>query len=242
VLKLAFPNRELRTEAATLRLADGRAYARLVAEDLDAGALLIERLSPGQSLHRLALTHDPLATALAADVIGRVTMRVPPGAHPFLRIADWIDGMHSRARTTTGVGPRMRRWLSLAHERYASVAASRHEDRLLHGDLHHGNILACARSPGGWRAIDPKGIVGDVIWETGPLLFNALPSRSRESAARSVVLNRVDQLAEALALPAEAVRDAGIVRCVLSAFWSIEGGARGRLHTLEVAQHLLNGR
>src|SRR3712207_9524058 len=44
VLKLGFPGRELAREAAALKHFDGRGCARLLDSDLEAGALLIERL------------------------------------------------------------------------------------------------------------------------------------------------------------------------------------------------------
>jgi hypothetical protein len=48
VLKLSFPqDREFRTEAAALRLFDGRGMVQLLAADHERGAMLLERLEPG---------------------------------------------------------------------------------------------------------------------------------------------------------------------------------------------------
>ena len=47
---------------------------------------------------------------------------------------------------------------------------------LLHGDLHHGNVLSARRRP--WLAIDPKGVVGERAFDAGALLYNPRLSRS----------------------------------------------------------------
>ncbi len=66
---------------------------------------------------------------------------------------------------------------------------------LLHGDLHHENILAAAREP--WLAIDPKGIVGELTYEVGALLRNRLDAAPD---LRRLQVRRIDQLSEALGL------------------------------------------
>jgi streptomycin 6-kinase len=48
VLKLGVPNRELATEYEALRLYNGQGMVQLFAADIEHGALLIERIRPGQ--------------------------------------------------------------------------------------------------------------------------------------------------------------------------------------------------
>src|SRR6266567_6137524 len=42
--------------------------------------------------------------------------------------------------------------------------ASSAEPVLVHGDLHHDNVLSSARA--GWLAIDPKGVAAEPAYET----------------------------------------------------------------------------
>ena len=44
---------------------------------------------------------------------------------------------------------------------------------LLHGDLHHDNILSATRAP--WLIIDAKGLVGDSGYDLGAFLYNPIP-------------------------------------------------------------------
>lgn len=46
-----------------------------------------------------------------------------------------------------------------------------HDIRVLHGDLHHDNILLGER---GWLAIDPKGLLGDPGFDAANLFYNPL--------------------------------------------------------------------
>lgn len=54
-------------------------------------------------------------------------------------------------------------------ERLSRLLESSPEPRLLHGDLHHENILW---GGGRWWAIDPKGLWGDPAWEAAAFLRN----------------------------------------------------------------------
>jgi streptomycin 6-kinase len=94
------------------------------------------------------------------------------------------------------------------------------EPMLLHGDLHHDNILAAQREP--WLTIDPKGLVGEPAYETGALLRNPLPQLLEVPQPGRVLARRVNQLAEELDFDRARVRGWGLTQAVLSAWWSVE--------------------
>jgi streptomycin 6-kinase len=50
---------------------------------------------------------------------------------------------------------------------FNELLPSQSEPVLLHGDLHHWNILRATRVP--WLALDPKGVVGEPAYEVGGL-------------------------------------------------------------------------
>src|SRR5207244_12927321 len=104
----------------------------------------------------------------------------------------------------------------------ADLLASMSEPALLHGDLHYGNILA--DGPHSWRAIDPKGLVGEPAYEVGAVLLNEIPAGA---AAAPILARRVDQLAEALGFDRARPRGWGLAQAVLSAWWSFEDHGHG---------------
>src|SRR5579864_1089204 len=67
VLKLGFPgDTEFQSEVAALKLFDGRAAVKLLAEDSRNGAILLERVTPGNTLAEL---DDEQATRIATEEI-----------------------------------------------------------------------------------------------------------------------------------------------------------------------------
>jgi streptomycin 6-kinase len=69
---------------------------------------------------------------------------------------------------------------------------------VLHGDLHHDNVLRAEREP--WLAIDPHGVVGDPGFEVGAMLYNPDPAR-RDRELLALVPARIEQLADGLGCP-----------------------------------------
>jgi streptomycin 6-kinase len=234
VLKVGFPCGELMSEIEALRLCDGRGTVRLIEFDREAGALLLERLEPGTPL--ASVTDDEEATAIAVQVMRQFWRPVPSG-HPFRSLADWTAGLRRlRAQFGGGTGPFPAARVEEAEALFAELLGTMAAPVLLHGDLHHENILAARRQP--WLAIDPKGIAGEPAYETSAFLLNRVPSGPE---AGRVLTRRVDQLAEALEVDRARIRGWAIAQAVLSAWWSLEDHGHGWEPAIATAE-LLAGR
>ncbi len=219
MLKVGFPDDEARSGIAMLRLCDGRGMVRLLDTDRDLGATLLERLEPGATLRTIA--DDDAAMEIAAGVMARL-WQLPPAAHGFRNVADWARGLAGlRERFDGGVGPLPRALVERAESLFAELLPSMSTQVVLHGDLHHENILSATREP--WLAIDPKGIVGEPAYEIGALLRNPIPEIATWPNLSSLLSRRVDLLSERLDLDRQRVRGWGIAQAVLSAWWDIEG-------------------
>jgi streptomycin 6-kinase len=104
------------------------------------------------------------------------------------------------------------------YRRAASVARDLLEDQrdvvVLHGDIHHGNVLDFGSD--GWRAIDPKGIVGDRGFDFANILCNP----DGAVALRQGRLGRqVDVVADAAGLDRRRLLRWVVAWCGLSATW-----------------------
>ena len=220
VLKLGVPSGDsLRSEVPALRAWDGRGAVRLLRADLDRGALLLERAEPGSRLTDLVPNRDSEATAVAIEVMRRLAVPPPPDSTmPDARsqgaaFDDYL-ALHGDG------GPLPHDLVALAGGLMRELCASTTQRVVLHGDLHHDNILRATREP--WLAIDPHGIVGDPGYETASLLFNPDPD-NRAEALTALVPARVEQLADGLAMPIERVVAWGFVKAVMSDVWTAEG-------------------
>jgi streptomycin 6-kinase len=231
ILKLGVPNKELVTEIEALRLYDGRGICRLIDADAERGILLLERLQPGGMLSEVA--DDEEATAIAAQVMSQL-WRPVPADHPFPTTAKWANGLERlRGEFGGGTGPFPARLVEQAERLYTELLASAAEPVLLHGDLHHFNILTAERQP--WLAIDPKGVVGEPAYETGALLRNPDEQRMLD---RRIQARRVDLLASELGLDRQRILGWGIAQAVLSAWWSYEDHGHGWEATMALAELL----
>ncbi len=228
VLKAGVPCRELATEIAALRCFDGRGAVRLLDADDGQGVLLLERLTPGASL--LSVAEDGRATQIAADVM-RGLWRPAPAGHAFPTVAEWASGLgRLRERFGGGTGPLPPRLVGTAEALLRDLNGSATETRLLHGDLHHGNILAAGRAP--WLAIDPKGVIGEPAFEPSAFLLNPRPQTAL------TLTRRVDVFADVLGVPKGRVRGWGAARAALSAWWSLEDHGGGWEAAIAVAEAL----
>jgi Streptomycin 6-kinase len=215
VLKIGVPNPELSCGIEALRWYDGCGAVRLLECDRDRGFLLMERVLPGEML--ASIDDDEKATRIAARVMRQLWRPLPP-ENPFPSVAQWVDGLKDlRVRFGGGTGPFPSSLVAMAESLFAELLSSSESPVLLHGDLHHFNILS---SDGGdWLAIDPKGVSGERAYEAGALLRN--PSRAVFTNSRTQ-RKRVKILVEELGLDEDRILAWSISQAVLSAWWSFE--------------------
>ncbi len=233
VLKVGVPNRELLTEIEALWRYAGRGAVRLLDADPDLGALLLERLTPGTPLVDLA--DDEAATIIAAEVM-QALWRPLPLDHPFPTVAQWAAGLgRLRAEFDGGTGPFPTALVETAEAAFAALVAEPAPPVLLHGDLHHWNILAAVH---GWTSIDPKGLAGPPVYEVGAWLRNPIPTIATRSDARRVQQRRLALFAERLGFDREQMLDLAVAQAVLSGWWSYEDGEWPNATWLAIAETL----
>jgi streptomycin 6-kinase len=232
VLKVGVPNPELTTEIEALRRYDGRGIVRLLEADAGRGWLLLERLTPGIPLS--TLEDDERATSIAAQVM-RQLWRPAPSEHPFPTVAKWGLGFRRlRAEFNGGTGPFPAALVGRAESLYAELLATSAESMLLHGDLHHDNILSAERQP--WLALDPKGLVGEPAYEMGALLRNPYPRLLAWPNLQQILARRLHQLAEELGFDRQRLLGWGLAQAVLSAWWNYEDGVSGWQRGIALAE------
>jgi streptomycin 6-kinase len=121
----------------------------------------------------------------------------------------------------------MRAWPHTARDLYARASgiALKLFDRPapqvpLHGDLHHDNILSSDR---GWLAIDPKGLLGDPVYEVANIFRN--PVDATHLAANPRRIAALTETFEArLGFPRKRVLGYAAAHSALSACWSLADG------------------
>jgi streptomycin 6-kinase len=204
---------------------------RLLKADPARGCVLLERLKPGTPLS--AVADDDRATQIVAQVMGKL-WRLPPADHSFRSVADWAAGLgRLRKKFGGGTGPLSAVLVTKAERLFTDLLASMKDEVLLHGDLHHENILYSERR--GWMAIDPKGILCEPAYEVGALLRNISPHLLSQPRPAQVVARRVNIVCEELGLDPKRVLAWGLAQAVLSAWWCLEDGAGCEAQAMQAA-------
>ena len=182
------------------------------------GAVLLERLLPGTPLASETIP-DEEATAIIAGVIDRMSPEPPPAGSP--TVEQWAESFERYRAAGTGAIPGP--LVQVAHDMYTELCASQAATRLLHGDLHHHNILLDSQR--GWLAIDPKGVIGEPAFEVGAALRNPC-ERPELFTAPAAILKRVDCFARVLRLDRGRILGWAFAQAILAALWELEDDGR----------------
>lgn len=227
VLKIGFPrDREFQTEGEALAVFQGKGIEKLLQADKDHAVLLLERVIPGFPLS--TLEDDEEATRILASVMKHLWKPLPE-KHDFITIAEWSNAISQYHGTS---GPLPSYLVDKAERLFAELIASSAEPVLVHGDLHHENVLSSARA--GWLAIDPKGVAA----EPAALLRNPRSKLQQHPELEQILLRRILVLSEALHIDPHRIHQWGLAQTVLSAVWSATDEGRGWEHAIGVAEAL----
>jgi len=166
VLKVFRPGSDEAPGARFLSLHKGVGTVRVL--ENDPKAILLERVVPGTRLETLSFTgRDDEATHIICDTIeGLQSCRAG--------ITGWPGHEEQLAefKRRIAIEPLTTEIAARAQALFLELEASQEHLALLHGDLHHENILFDEER--GWLAIDPKGVVGDLAYELAAPLRNPL--------------------------------------------------------------------
>ena len=216
VLKIGFPHPEFFSELAALSLYRGRSICALYDADTELGAMLLARILPGYNLKALQDESERLKIAL--EVISHLPMSIEP--HPSIpTFSDWIDRAFARARSEQKVNPAMLTYLDQAEKLFYEITALEPAHMLLHGDLHHENMLYS--DDGGWVVIDPKGVTGIPSMEAGRFILNAVSFTDDAQKPRALE-DMVNAFSVAFHRPRRTIAICALVDCVLSRTWTFE--------------------
>jgi streptomycin 6-kinase len=222
MLKIAREAEE-RRGGALLGWWGGVGAVRVLAKEGD--ALLIERALGGASLVGMARSgRDDEASrvicAAAADLHAPRNRPFPPTLVP---LPSWFRELEPAAAQHGGV---LRRAAATARE----LLAAPRDVVVLHGDLHHGNVLNAG--PRGWLAIDPKGLLGERGFDFANIFCN--PDLGVATAPGRLA-RQADVVSRAAGLERGRLLKWVLAYAGLSAAWTLGDGDDARL-ALTVAE------
>ena len=186
MLKLSWPDDELRYEAEALMRWDPSVAVRVIRHDPTRRALLLERISPATPLGD---QWDDDSLKVGCGLLPQVWVRVP-AVGPFRRLSDqaavWAADVRKRWVTVGDVmSPEIiREGLRLLD------GLGDEETFLLHGDFHPGNVLRDDHR--GWVVIDPKPMVGDRAFDATAMVIHGVADIDHLRRRVAIVSNALD--------------------------------------------------
>ncbi|WP_432941295.1 aminoglycoside phosphotransferase family protein [Kribbella sp. CA-253562] len=214
VLKISFPHPGNVAEPKALAVWAGRGAVRLLENDAQAFAMVLEQASRGS----LRDVPDAVERVVVAGRLNRRLAVAAPDDVPSLRVVaeGWAKEIESRHRRLRA--PLAGRLVGRAVEACRHLAAEQ-PNLLVHGDMNFSNVLRSEREP--WVVIDPKGWAGDPAYDAVYLLRDRWPSMAELVKTLSYQLGA---FAEAAELDRERVMRWVQACAVKDALWSLEFG------------------
>lgn len=211
ILKLGLDADELRQEVVALKAFAGFGAVKIIIQE--DGLLLLERAMPGNSLKSYFPSNDNEAIRIAASVMRKLHLAPIAQENHFPHLKDWLSDLDQDWNIPAN-------YLQKARQLRDDLLVTAATSVLLHGDLHHDNIL---QNGDDWVVIDPKGVIGEPAYEVAAFIRNPIPELLSLDALR-IISNRITLFSTALTLPRQRILDWCFVQAVLAWTWSLEDG------------------
>lgn len=220
VLKVGVPHRDFSTEMEALGIYDGRGINRLIDRDEELNAMLLERVRPGKMLS--SISDKRVQAEAAARVMVDLQSVPPPTGHTLPHFMEWVESAHGDAKSC--VDPERARGYLDQFPRVRAIMQAFMIDsepqKLLHGDLHHYNILEDERR--GWIAIDPKGVIGATCLDIGRFIGNTVDEDVPRSEKRRQVIEALEIFSSTLGETFERVCLGAFVDKIVGCSWGLK--------------------
>ncbi|OSC55795.1 hydroxyurea phosphotransferase [Streptomyces sp. 4F] len=238
VLRLQMPRQETTAALIGLRTWNGRGMVRLLDHDPMSSSMLLERLDGARTL--ASINDDDVAISTLAELHTRlVAVPAPQGLRSLGDIAsEMLEQVPQAVKRLADPADRrlLRSWASAVAELTGEPG-----DRMLHWDLHYGNVLAARREP--WVAIDPEPLAGDPGFDLWPALESRWDDVVAKGDTLRIVRRRFDLLTDALGLDRARATGWTLGRLLQNSLWDIDDGeCRLARSSVAIAESLLNRR
>jgi streptomycin 6-kinase len=195
---------------------DGEGSACVLAHSGD--AILLERAENTAALAELSRSgRDDEATRIICAVVARLHARRDGLLPDVVPLGRWFAALAPAAEAHGGI-------LTVADATARELLSEPREIVVLHGDIHHENILWFGNR--GWLAVDPKGLVGERGFDFANLFCNP---DAPTATAPGRFARRMEVVAEAAGLDRTRLLQWNLAWAGLSSAWLLDEGLSAEL-------------
>lgn len=221
IIKISEDKKELKSGFDMLKALGGSGCCKVYEFDAALGIAVIERIIPGSPLREEQNPEKRVEAFYSVFQKIHTGSAACEGHETYL---DWLERAEQFCRDSHAgeeICGKMHRACQIGREMFAKYP----ERVLLHGDLHHDNILF---GSDGYCMADPKGIVGPAIFDIPRFLLNELgyvPPKEKAAHEIKAHLQQILALmAEKTGYDREDLEKLLFMEGVLAAVWCMEDG------------------
>lgn len=243
ILKRNHDARQLGEEYEMLHKLNGNGCCKVFAYDAENGMLLEERLIPGMVLREEENLNKRIE--VFASIFHKIHYAVDcdikvqndnAQSHIAPSYMTWLEDIYQFC-VKNDMNKELTEKAELARDICAEMFTKYPERMMLHGDLHHDNILQ--KSDGTYAMIDPKGVIGPQILEVARFIMNEIDTKYTTSAENHMY-EVVQCVSNTLGFPLEDVVKVYFMEVILGNVWSVEDGEEINAEEIELATRILH--
>ncbi len=220
---------QLKSEYEMLLNLDGECSCKVYSFNENEGQLIEERILPGTVLRKEKMLEKRL------NAFGKIFHAIHRPKNEGVTYLHWLASIKEYCEANQ-ISEEWRQKAQFAYSICLDIFKKYSERVLLHGDLHHDNILQ--RTDGSYVMIDPKGVVGPSILDLPRFILNELDTNHEEPLIGHIT-RVIELISQQFKYPLEDVEKSFVMEIILENIWCIEDGENINLQHLEIAECIL---
>ena len=195
ILKILLPN-NFDKEIPTLKLFQGENFCKLYEYSFEDRVYIMERIVPAHTLYESAPRNERIK--IAGEIFkGLHKTDLPDSTFP--TYTEWFEAGKEGTKNREDCED-LYQYLDSAERMLTDICKKYSRNLLLHGDLHHENILK--NEKGGYTVIDPKGVIGDPVFDLSRFILDEFRD-DLTSEPKDVIIDFVQKLGDSVGIPCE---------------------------------------
>lgn len=216
VLKLGNPSLgEIEAEYNTLSQYNGRRFCKVYGADIRNGVILEECIKPGNTLREQSSLKKRLTVFCSLYKNLHV---IPDRIDNYPTYTEWVKKITEYMSNRLDC-KELYLFMKKAYGIHLEVSALYTQEKLLHGDFHHDNILL--GDNGKYKIIDPKGVIGDPVLDVPRFILNEFDEKITIKTYKKIN-KAIIIFEEQLNIPKQILKKCLFVETAMESCWCVQ--------------------
>lgn len=233
ILKMRRNIKVIEDEFNTLVEYNGRCFCNVFDGEVRNGIFLEEQVQPGTELKKVESLDKRLSIFCSLHKKLHIKPTVEENYPTYL---DWVSKITRYMETREDYKElyiHIKKAESLCKELFVLYPTK----MLLHGDLHHHNILL--NSMNEYTIIDPKGVLGDPIFDIPRFILNEMEDEINQELYEKIQYI-ITMIGKQLSIPIRVLEQLFYIEITMAECWNVEDGTIPSMLNVMFAENILN--